>query len=824
MNEAGEIAVSVIGSVAGVVIIYYVCRVLRQWHQQINREKWRNLHRKSLRGNFIMKYNSPIEEIYQFDDSKSVLGKGSFGVVVIGVHRYTGVSYAIKFIQKSSDKRYRIERELRLLKDVDHTNIVRLFAVYDNAEHVGFVMELCTGGHLMKLLDRQPKRFISEVHAKTIMRQLVSAIAHIHDRGICHRDIKLQNILMENYHKNAQIKLIDFGFGTRFVGATPLRTPCGTLYTTAPEVLRESYDERCDVWSGGVVAYVLLCGRRPFEALELPGALETAGKASVMTNILMGRYSFNHPPFRRVSNTCISFIQNMMATDYKSRWSARAAMDHPWLQMTDSDTHTARNTQVLTQLRRQSSMSALHQSSMLAIVFSLPHIKTSELRAMFQEFDTDHSGALSREEFHEAMKRMSVNLPTEDIDHLFDAIDVDNDHQISFTEFLAATLDPREVDIEELNKAFRLLDIDNKGYISKDDLHRVLAGKEDEAAPRRRNSEALGPLILNNERLLANIESKVSVKSLVTCAEESNDKDANSSDIEYSFDHGKKGIINSEIKRRFSHSNLALSQEKQSLIQQKIRAVMEKCDTDGDGVISYAEFLWAMADGDGIMNSMSERTGNLSMRGLSYDDNDMDNTGETQMQVVNGLRKVKSLPNILLCMEEEVVVQDKRRRSMFGNVEMKRNANKVVPTLLPLIEHRLQVNKSPQPQRSPEAWASDAELRRSRSRSFRSVRISPQVSEREVDHKPAVQSPRLSPRRDRNAIRSLLKHDMDIGYSGDEGPGYDLLRADESWDIEEGGKGQNGLDHKSSETHSGSKQRKNLQEGFRLRGSGSGST
>lgn len=116
----------------------------------------------------------------------------------------------------------------------------------------------CTGGHLGELLHRQGRRCLNESWARTILLQLVSAVAHLHERGICHRDIKLQNILLENKSRQAQIKLIDFGFGSRYIGALPMHTKCGTPYTTAPEVLRECYDERCDVWSVGVVAFIVL--------------------------------------------------------------------------------------------------------------------------------------------------------------------------------------------------------------------------------------------------------------------------------------------------------------------------------------------------------------------------------------------------------------------------------------------------------------------------------------------------------------------------------------------------------------------------------------
>ena len=106
----------------------------------------------------------------------------------------------------------------------------------------------------------------------------MNAVAHIHQLGIAHRDIKLQNILIDhNYDRTAQLKLIDFGFGCRFADALPMRTKCGTPYTTAPEVIRERYDERCDVWSVGVVLYIMLSGKRPFEALEIVGPLADAG-------------------------------------------------------------------------------------------------------------------------------------------------------------------------------------------------------------------------------------------------------------------------------------------------------------------------------------------------------------------------------------------------------------------------------------------------------------------------------------------------------------------------------------------------------------------
>ena len=119
----------------------------------------------------------------------------------------------------------------------------------------------------------------------------MQAISHCHKLGICHRDIKLQNILLEHKGSDAQIKIIDFGNGQRFRGQLPLRKIVGTTYTAAPEVFRECYDERCDVWSIGVVSYILLSGKRPFESLDIPKQPK-AKDSSLIANILMGRYHF----------------------------------------------------------------------------------------------------------------------------------------------------------------------------------------------------------------------------------------------------------------------------------------------------------------------------------------------------------------------------------------------------------------------------------------------------------------------------------------------------------------------------------------------------
>jgi serine/threonine protein kinase len=287
--------VAIIGGLLVCVGLYFLVRYVRA---QVNKRKqiharqvFAQTHTCHIRGNFVQQYSHTTRSIsddYElFLDQE--LGRGGCGCVVVGeairndnhnnpngayanthpsgVNPFTDTQtteqFAIKIVDKQSMERGRIDREISLLKDVDHPNIIRLFSVYDTPKRVYLVMELCAGGHLGHLLNRQmPNKHLDEAWARLLTRQLASAIAHLHTRGIAHRDIKLQNILIDSTNdRNAQIKLIDFGYSARFVGNLPMKTKCGTPYTTAPEVLRESYDERCDVWSCGVCVYIMLCGK-----------------------------------------------------------------------------------------------------------------------------------------------------------------------------------------------------------------------------------------------------------------------------------------------------------------------------------------------------------------------------------------------------------------------------------------------------------------------------------------------------------------------------------------------------------------------------------
>lgn len=365
----------------------------------------------SLGGNFVEDLTVPIDRKYEV--TTNILGSGSSAQVVVGQNRRTKRKYAIKVIDLARHEvAWRYEREKNFLRDIDHTNVVRLYEVYSAPTALYFVMELCTGGHLGQVLRASPEGRLDEDVAVEFIKQLTRAISHCHHHGICHRDVKLQNILLESASKEAQIKLVDFGNGARFRNNLPLTKVVGTTYTAAPEVFKEHYDERCDVWSLGVVTYILLSGRRPFEKMDVPVTHHNGKRAitkkeeSVVASILLGKYHFDHEVWDEISNDSINFIKHCFVMDYTKRNSAASMLEHPWLQdhqelqqahggairkLSFSSHDTLRKT-----LGRElnSPFSGIRHISMLAVAFARPTDKVQLLRKVFQEVDYNGSGMI----------------------------------------------------------------------------------------------------------------------------------------------------------------------------------------------------------------------------------------------------------------------------------------------------------------------------------------------------------------------------------------------------------------------------------------------
>lgn len=290
-----------------------------------------------------------IEEIYTFG---RILGKGSFGLVIEATEKETETKWAIKKVNKEkagSSAVKLLEREVSILKSVKHEHIIHLEQVFETPKKMYLVMELCEDGELKKILER--KGHFSENETRWIIQSLASAIAYLHSKDIVHRDLKLENIMVkssyvdDNNELNLNIKVTDFGLAVKKQGRRSeamLQTTCGTPMYMAPEVINaHEYSQQCDIWSIGVIMYILLCGEPPFLA---------SSEEKLFELIRKGNLSFEDPVWDSVSDCAKTVLHQLMKVDPAHRITAKELLDSPWL--TGNEGSSVRPTNVLEMMKQ----------------------------------------------------------------------------------------------------------------------------------------------------------------------------------------------------------------------------------------------------------------------------------------------------------------------------------------------------------------------------------------------------------------------------------------------------------------------------------------
>ncbi|CAH1105571.1 unnamed protein product [Psylliodes chrysocephalus] len=256
---------------------------------------------------------------------RKVIGDGNFAVVKLCRDNETNKEYALKIIDKSKckGKEDMIENEVKILRKVNHQNIMALIADSDTKNILFLVCEYVSGGDLFDQITIAQK--YSEEQAALMINHLVSALAYLHGMNIVHRDVKPENLLVELH--NNRIKLLKLGdFGLACEVTRPLYTVCGTPTYVAPEILAETgYTLKIDVWAAGVILYILLCGYPPFVSQD-------NDQERLFDCILSGQYEFPEEYWQDVSSSAKELIQNMLQLDPDLRFSAEDVLDHPWLQ------------------------------------------------------------------------------------------------------------------------------------------------------------------------------------------------------------------------------------------------------------------------------------------------------------------------------------------------------------------------------------------------------------------------------------------------------------------------------------------------------------
>ena len=418
-------------------------------------------------------FGKPIEEVYDGVHTGPVLGSGISGLVRLVTHKATGHKYAVKCLDlglvDTEEGLAQLREEIFIMCQLDHPNIVRLEEVYESHSEIYLVQELCLGGELFDRLDEQPDYHYTEAECARLIKQMLCAVRYLHSKGIIHRDLKLENFLFSSTATDSELKMIDFGLSKHFRYGEVQHEAVGTPYTVAPEVIRGSYDERCDIWAIGVIAFLLLSGEPPFGGCGGPEPLLT-----VRANILACNYEFEPDDvWCLVSNKGKEFVNSLLVLDPQSRPTAREAQKGAWIKEWASrqskPADKLLNPNVVKALVNFKEFSDMRKLLSEVLSFTLVPNQIKELRKEFEKMDTDGSGEISLK----ALKQVLVTnagagslgaLKEEEVEDIFDAMRVNkSETRIHWHEFIAAGLSQCHVDDRNLRLAFDRLDGDHKG-------------------------------------------------------------------------------------------------------------------------------------------------------------------------------------------------------------------------------------------------------------------------------------------------------------------------------------------------------------------------
>ncbi|KAL2940821.1 Calcium-dependent protein kinase 8 [Bienertia sinuspersici] len=398
------------------------------------------------------------------------LGRGEFGITYLATDLNDGEKFACKSILK---KKLRtnvdiddVRREVEIMKVLPkHPNIVTLRDTYEDDNAVHIVMELCEGG---ELFDRIVARgHYTERAAANVTKTIVEVVQMCHRHGVMHRDLKPENFLYANKKENSALKAIDFGLSVTFNQGEKFTEIVGSPYYMAPEVLKRHYGPEIDVWSAGVILYILLC--------------ET--EQGVAQAIIRSVVDFKRDPWPKVSDNAKDLVRKMLEPDPTKRLTAQEVLDHPWLQNIKKAPNVSLGETVKARLKQFSVMNKLKKKALKVIA---EHLSTEEVAGIKEEFDsmdTTKAGKVNLEQLRVGLQKLGHHIPDADLQILMDAADVDGNGTLNYGEFVAVSVHIRKMaNDEHLHRAFSFFDKNKTGFIEVDELREALNDDSDVVA------------------------------------------------------------------------------------------------------------------------------------------------------------------------------------------------------------------------------------------------------------------------------------------------------------------------------------------------------
>ena len=428
--------------------------------------------------NFVTEHfeGKKFSDYYEIFEKRR-LGKGSYGSVYLCKHRRTGDEFACKVIglnKVNSHYLRKLHLEIAVMKEISHPQIVQLREVFFGSRTVYLVMELCQGGELHENLSQYGCNGLPEEVVAKHVADMLSSLKYLHSHGIMHRDLKLENFLLDRKNCiDSSIKLIDFGLSKHFSEHEIVHQMVGSAYYTAPEVLSGNYDRRCDIWSLGVITYIMLTGSPPFNGNSVD---------EIHRKIQYVEINFSSKRINQCSVDAKNFVKKLLAKSSEERLSLDDALNHPFIISTKRDNTMVKSNIIvsrsisdaenLNDMVEFMKSSRAKQVMMKMVAFSLSPTQIFRLRDDFHALDTDRSGCISLYTLQNSVKS---SLPSNILWHPELTDGISSNEILNYNEFVAAAMCKRiSVDEERLHIAFELLDTQSSGHISMQSIRNVL--------------------------------------------------------------------------------------------------------------------------------------------------------------------------------------------------------------------------------------------------------------------------------------------------------------------------------------------------------------
>ena len=421
----------------------------------------------------ITKAASLLKDIRKEYRFKEQLGGGHFGTVRkayrIAEKNTKKKYYAIKSIpmKNLSSNIDDFIQEVDIISTLDHPNIIKFYETYHDDCFFHIVMELCKGKEIVHQMGNYG--FIEEKKVTKIIFKVLLAIVHCHNRGVTHRDLKPENILFDSEHKDAEIKLIDFGLSRKYDKEQKMHSILGTPYYVAPEVLKGEYDEKCDIWSIGAMTYLMLCGEPPFNGNS---------NNEIFKKIVKESIKFNSYMWKNISQNAKDFVKMCLNKNSNKRPSASEALKHPWFIKVIKETHNFKkiNKDILLNIKDFNIKYQFQQMVLKYLINNKLSRKEKEIfKDSFYALDFNHNGFIIEEDLKKVFDLFNIDIAEEQVNHLFNILCDNKNLGLGFCEFIMAGIDKKAIfTLDYLEDAFNYFDINKTGDIEFDNLNSAL--------------------------------------------------------------------------------------------------------------------------------------------------------------------------------------------------------------------------------------------------------------------------------------------------------------------------------------------------------------